>query len=65
MITSMAQVLKRAEVRVKLTDQIDRVKSELRRVKPRSYRRVELETRLKLLMVKQLKHENRAERKAA
>jgi hypothetical protein len=65
MITSIAQVLKRAELRMKLTDQIDRVKSELQRVKPRSYRRVELETRLKLLMVKQLKHENRAERKAA
>lgn len=50
---------------MKLIQQIGRLKSELSRVKPRSYRRVELETRLKLLMVKQIKHENRQDKRAA
>ena len=61
----MSQVLQRMEVRMKLIIQIERVRSELRKVKPRSHRRVELETRLKLLMIQQIKHENRQDKRAA
>lgn len=50
---------------MRLIQQIQRVKAELQRVKPRSYRRVELETRLKLLMVQQIKQENRRDKRAA
>lgn len=50
---------------MRLIDEIARVRAELSRVKPRSYRKVELETRLKLLMVKQIKHENRQDKRAA
>jgi len=42
-----------------LQDQISRTKAELLRVKPRSRRRIELETRLRDLIVKQLRKENR------
>jgi hypothetical protein len=61
----MADVLRRMEDRMKLSEQIERTKRELSRVKPRSYRRVELETRLKLLMIRQIKHENRQDKRAA
>jgi hypothetical protein len=43
-----------------LQDQIVRAKAELTRVKPRSRRRIEIETRLRDLIVKQLRKENRA-----
>jgi len=42
-----------------LQDQINRAKAELTRVKPRSRRRIELETRLRDLVVKQLRKEHR------
>jgi hypothetical protein len=50
---------------MRLFQQIAQTKAELRRVKPRSYRRVELETRLKILMLKQIKYENRQDKRAA
>lgn len=43
-----------------LAEQIIRAKAELVRVKPRSRRRIELETRLRDLIVKQLRKENKA-----
>jgi hypothetical protein len=42
-----------------ILEQIDRTKSELRRVKPRSRRRLELETRLRDLVTRRLRQELR------
>lgn len=44
----------------KLWEQIERIKGELERVQPRSRRQVELETRLRDLMLQILKQEVRA-----
>ena len=48
-----------------LAGDIARTKIELAHTKPRSRRRVELETRLVLLMAKQLRREIRSDKKAA
>jgi hypothetical protein len=48
-----------------IVKQIAAIKSELARVKPRSHRRVELETRLRLLVLQQLRREIIADRKAS
>ena len=45
--------------------QIERTKAELLRVKPRSRRRIELETRLRDLVLKQIRQENRRDKRAA
>lgn len=50
---------------MKVLDQIDKVKSELKTVKPRSQRRTELEARLKALMTKLLRSEIRIVRRSA
>lgn len=44
---------------------IDRTRTELRTAKPRSRRRVELETRLRILVLQQMRREIRQERKRA
>jgi len=53
----------RKEDRMKTREQIERTKSELARARPRSRRRVELESRLRDLMTRQLRAETK--RKAA
>lgn len=45
--------------------QIDRMRAELRTAKPRSRRRVDLETRLRILVLQQMRREIRQERKRA
>ena len=50
---------------MKIAEQIERTKTEMARTKPRSARRMELELRLRELIVKQLRFENRAERRKA
>lgn len=45
--------------------QIDRTRAELRTAKPRSRRRVELETRLRILVLQQMRREIRQERRRA
>lgn len=45
--------------------QIEQTKAEMLKAKPRSMRRAELEIRLRDLMVKQLRFENRIERRQA
>jgi hypothetical protein len=46
------------------TQQIGRTRNELRTAKPRSRRRVELETRLRILVLQQIRREIRSERRA-
>lgn len=48
-----------------LSEQINRTKAELRSVKPRSRRRVELETRLRSLVLQQIRREIRADKRRA
>lgn len=48
-----------------LPERIGLTKREMLKLKPRSERRIELEARLKNLMVKQLRFENRIERQHA
>lgn len=48
---------------VKILEDIEAVKSELSRVKPRSQRKVELEDRLKTLVTRLLRKENRLSRR--
>lgn len=55
----------RASKMQKLTDQIERTRNEMLKCKPRSERRIELELRLRNLMTKQLRFENRIERRRA
>jgi len=50
---------------MKIAEQIKRTKAEMLKLKPRSERRIELEARLKNLMVRQLRFENRIERQRA
>lgn len=50
---------------MKVSEQIERTKREMIRCKPRSQRRIELELRLRNLMVKQLRSEIRIERQRA
>jgi hypothetical protein len=61
----LRRTAERAEASMKILEQIDRTKAELRHVKPRSRRRVELETRLVQLLLKQIRLENRMDKKAA
>ena len=49
---------------MKVEDEIRRAKIELAHVKPRSRRRVELEVRLRDLVLKQLRRERRLDRAA-
>lgn len=50
---------------MKLQAQIEETRREMQNAKPRSKRRMELEMRLRDLMVKQLRFENRIERAKA
>lgn len=50
---------------MKIEDQINKTKAEMQKTKPRSLRRTELEMRLRNLMIKQLRFENRIERRKA
>lgn len=47
------------------TQRITATRAELRTAKPRSRRRVELETRLRILVLQQMRREIRQERKRA
>lgn len=61
----LRRTAERAEASMKILERIDRAKSELRNVKPRSRRRVELETRLAQLMLQQIRIENRIDKRKA
>jgi hypothetical protein len=50
---------------MRIADQIESTKAEMLKTKPRSQRRAELEIRLRDLIVKQLRFENRIERRNA
>lgn len=50
---------------MKLPDQIEATKLEMSRIKPRSARYAELQSRLKMLVLKQLRSEIRINKRAA
>lgn len=50
---------------MKLAQEIARTKRSLAQAKPRSQRRVELELQLRLLIVRQLREENRQDKRKA
>ncbi len=50
---------------MKIEQQIERTKAEMTRTKPRSARYAELQVRLKMLVLKQLRSEIRINKKAA
>ncbi len=55
----LLRAAKRAEGMKKINQQISETRRELLNTKPRSRRRIELETRLRDLVIKQLRTENR------
>lgn len=55
----LLRAARRGESMKKINQQISETRRELEKTKPRSHRRIELETRLRDLMLKQLKIENR------